>query len=287
MTTRQQTHHYSPTSHGAPVLAELLGVSKHFGEGAATVQAVRGLDLEVRAGELLAVLGPNGAGKSTAIGHADRPDGADSGNGATVRAGPPRHRGARRRLGVMLQASGVPDTLRVRELLTAFRGYYAAPLPLTKVIAAAGLAGLENRLFGDLSGGQQRRVLFGIALCGDPDLLMFDEPTTGLDRGDPAEAVGDAARTGPVRARRRAHHPLPRGGRRAGRPDRRHGPRTCDRRGNARRRSSPSCRPADPSADLGEPVAEARQWPEVRRASREGPWLSCWSDPPSRSCARC
>src|SRR5699024_1167771 len=88
---------------------------------------------------------------------------------------------ARRRLGVMLQASGVPDTLRVRELLTQFRGYYPAPLPMAQVISAAGLDGLENRLFGQLSGGQQRRVMFALALAGDPDLLVVDEPTTGLD----------------------------------------------------------------------------------------------------------
>ena len=180
MTTRQQTHHYSPTSHGAPVLAELLGVSKHFGKGAATVQAVRGLDLEVRAGELLAFLGPNGAGKSTAIGMLTGLTAPTSGT-ARLFGHDPRDMRARRRLGTMLQASGVPDTLRVRELLTGFRGYYPAPLPMTQVIAAAGLDGLEDRMFGELSGGQQRRVLFGIALAGDPDLLMFDEPTTGLD----------------------------------------------------------------------------------------------------------
>jgi ABC-2 type transport system ATP-binding protein len=93
----------------------------------------------------------------------------------------PRNLAARQRVGVMLQSSGVPDTLRVGELLTAFRGYYPAPMPFAAVVEAAGLRGLENRLFGTLSGGQQRRVLFGIALCGDPELVFVDEPTTGLD----------------------------------------------------------------------------------------------------------
>jgi ABC-2 type transport system ATP-binding protein len=69
----------------------------------------------------------------------------------------------------------------VKELVTAFRGYYPAPLPFASVVEAAGLHGLEDRRFGTLSGGQQRRVLFGIALCGDPELVFVDEPTTGLD----------------------------------------------------------------------------------------------------------
>jgi ABC-2 type transport system ATP-binding protein len=180
MTTTQQTHHYRPTSHDTPVLAELLGASKQFGKGPTTVQAVRGLDLEVRSGELLALLGPNGAGKSTAIGMLTGLTAPTSGR-ARLFGRDPRDVRARRRLGVMLQASGVPETLRVRELLTQFRGYYPAPLPMAQVVTAAGLDGLEGRMFGELSGGQQRRVLFGVALAGDHDLVVFDEPTTGLD----------------------------------------------------------------------------------------------------------
>ncbi|MGB7819264.1 MAG: ABC transporter ATP-binding protein [Ornithinibacter sp.] len=180
MTTTQLTHHDVPTSPDNPVLAELLGASKQFGKGATRVQAVSDLDLEVRSGELLALLGPNGAGKSTAIGMLTGLTAPTSGT-ARLFGRDPRDVPARRRLGVMLQASGVPDTLRVRELLTQFRGYYPAPLSMAQVVTAAGLGGLENRMFGELSGGQQRRVMFGIAVAGDPDLLVFDEPTTGLD----------------------------------------------------------------------------------------------------------
>lgn len=162
------------------VLAELRGVSKRYGSGSAAVDALAGVDLQVRPGELLAVLGPNGAGKSTAIGMLTGLTSPTSGR-ALLFGHNPRDLGARSRLGVMLQASGVPETLRVRELLAEFRGYYPAPLPPAAVVAAAGLDGLEGRFFGELSGGQQRRVLFGIALCGDPELLFFDEPTTGLD----------------------------------------------------------------------------------------------------------
>ena len=162
------------------VLAQLHQATKRFGTGAATVEAVDGVDLTVHAGELLAVLGPNGAGKTTAISMLTglrRPTSGD----ARLFGHDPRDIAARQRVGVMLQASGVPETLRVTELLNEFRGYYPEPLSLSAVIAAAGLEGLERRLYGELSGGQQRRVLFGIALCGNPELLFFDEPTTGLD----------------------------------------------------------------------------------------------------------
>ena len=164
----------------APVLAELCNATKRFGKGAAIVEAVSGIDLSVRAGEVLAVLGPNGAGKTTAISMLTGLRPPTSGT-ARVFGRDPRSLASRQRVGVMLQASGVPETLRVRELLNEFRGYYPDPLPLAAVIAAGGLDGLERRPYGELSGGQQRRVLFAIALCGNPELLFFDEPTTGLD----------------------------------------------------------------------------------------------------------
>jgi len=162
------------------VLAELRDATKRFGTGVETVEAVTGVDLTVRAGELLAVLGPNGAGKTTAISMLTGLRRPTSGT-ARLFGRDPRDVAARQRIGVMLQDSGVPETLRVRELLNEFRGYYRDPLPLPAVIAATGLDGLERRLYGELSGGQQRRVLFAIAMCGNPELLFFDEPTTGLD----------------------------------------------------------------------------------------------------------
>src|SRR5688500_8146520 len=162
------------------VMAELRGVSKTYGSGGSAVLAVEGVDLSVRAGELVAVLGPNGAGKTTALRLLTGLTTPSSGT-ARLFGRDPRDLRARERIGVMLQSSGVPSTLRVRELLTSFRGYYPAPLPVASVVEAAGLHGLENRLFGTLSGGQQRRVLFGIALCGDPQLVFVDEATTGLE----------------------------------------------------------------------------------------------------------
>jgi len=81
----------------------------------------------------------------------------------------------------MLQVARVPETLKVREHIDLFSAYYPNPLPLAQVIEAAALHGLESRLFGELSGGQKQRVLFALSICGNPDLLVLDEPTVGLD----------------------------------------------------------------------------------------------------------
>jgi ABC-2 type transport system ATP-binding protein len=93
----------------------------------------------------------------------------------------PRIVSARRRIGAMLQVAKVPETLKVKEHIDLFRSYYANPLSLRTTLEAAGLEGMENRLFGALSGGQKQRVLFALAICGNPDLLFLDEPTVGLD----------------------------------------------------------------------------------------------------------
>lgn len=271
MTTTQRTRHDQLTSHDATVLASLQGVSKQFGKGSAMVQAVRELDLEVRSGELLALLGPNGAGKSTAIGMLTGLTAPTSG-AARLFGRDPRDVRARRRLGAMLQASGVPDTLRVRELLTGFRGYYPTPLPMAQVVAAAGLDGLQDRMFGELSGGQQRRVLFGIALVGDPDLLMFDEPTTGLDvdaRRALRSTLRELARSG--RGVVLTTHYLEEADALADRIvviDRgvviAHGTPTEIKARVPGRRIR---------AQASASVAEAQKWPGVVQASREGPWL--------------
>jgi ABC-2 type transport system ATP-binding protein len=98
-----------------------------------------------------------------------------------VFGGDPTHPENRLRTGAMLQVGRVPETLRVGEHIDLFSSYYPRPLPLEAVLAASGLEKLRDRRFGDLSGGQRQRTLFALAICGDPDLLILDEPTVGLD----------------------------------------------------------------------------------------------------------
>jgi ABC-2 type transport system ATP-binding protein len=156
--------------------AQLEGVTKSFG---ATV-ALRDLNLAIHPGELVALLGPNGAGKTTAVrlllGLC-----APSSGLARVFGRDPRRAANRTRTGAMLQIGRVPETLKVREHIDAFASYYPNPLPARQVMETAGLAGIENRAFGELSGGQKQRVLFALAICGNPDLLILDEPTVSLD----------------------------------------------------------------------------------------------------------
>ena len=151
-------------------------VRKDYG----TVAALRGLDLEIRRGELVTLLGPNGAGKTTAVRlllGLSKP----TGGRVALFGGDPRDAGSRTRLGAMLQIARVPETLRVWEHVHLFASYYPDPLPVEEAIRIAGLGGLEERFFGQLSGGQQKRLLFALAIVGNPDLLVLDEPTVGLD----------------------------------------------------------------------------------------------------------
>lgn len=157
-------------------VARLSGVSKRYGK----LTALDGIDLALHRGELLALLGPNGAGKSTAIGlmlGLMRPDAGQ----VELFGLDPQQLDARRRIGVMLQRADMPFTLRVGELLRLTMSYYPAPRPLQESATLAGVTDLLMRPYGKLSGGQQRRVQFALALCGNPQLLFLDEPTVGLD----------------------------------------------------------------------------------------------------------
>jgi ABC-2 type transport system ATP-binding protein len=160
-----------------PVIS-IRGLRKSYGE----LEAVRGIDLDVGAGEVLAFLGPNGAGKTTTVeileGYRRR-----SGGEVTVLGEDPEHgdRAWRERIGMVLQTCRLDPYLTVRESLALYAGYYSAPRPVDEVVELVGLAAKADARTGGLSGGQQRRLDVGMALVGDPELLFLDEPTTGFD----------------------------------------------------------------------------------------------------------
>jgi len=160
----------------SPSPAVIRGLVKRRG----AVIAVNGLDLTLRVGEVTAQLGPNGAGKSTAVALLTGRLAPDKGH-VSVFGGDPRKAASRARLGVMLQEAGMPRGLTVAEQIDLFRGYFTSSRPRAELIDLAGLNGLERRRCSALSGGQQRRLQFALAICGRPDLLILDEPTTGLD----------------------------------------------------------------------------------------------------------
>ena len=157
-------------------IVQLLDATKSFGR----VKALRGVSITVKRGELVGFLGPNGAGKTTAISlmlGLRRPT-----TGRALLFGlDPMDLRARSRTGVMLQESGIPLTLKVREVVDLFRTYYPNPLPTETVVEMAGLGEFQEKLVKNLSGGQRQRVYFALAICGDPEALFLDEPTVGLD----------------------------------------------------------------------------------------------------------
>jgi ABC-2 type transport system ATP-binding protein len=170
---------HGETNKRRPVV-EVRGLRKRFGD----VEAVRGVDLEVRAGEIFAFLGPNGAGKTTTIeilAGFRRPTTGE----IRVLGVDPAHAGPawRNRVGIVLQESNPEPGLTVRQALQLYAGYYDHPMRIDDVIAMVGLERQGNTSGERLSGGQRRRLDVALALVGDPELLFLDEPTTGFDPG--------------------------------------------------------------------------------------------------------
>ncbi|MBN9736512.1 MULTISPECIES: ABC transporter ATP-binding protein [unclassified Pseudonocardia] len=158
----------------APVVLD--GVTRRYG---GTV-ALDGVDLVLEAGSLTGLLGPNGAGKSTLVNLVSGLRRADSG---TVRlfGGDPRGAANRVALGTTPQQTGLPETLRVGEIVRFVSEHFPDPVPAGELLARFGLDGLERRQSGGLSGGQRRRLALALAFAGRPRLVLLDEPTTGLD----------------------------------------------------------------------------------------------------------
>lgn len=170
-------------------VAALVGVTKRFGP----VVALDDVSLAVDPGDVLALLGRNGAGKSTALAvllGLRRPDEGT----ARLFGIDPRRSSARQLVGVALQDSAFPATLRARELIDLVRAHYVFPLPSPVVLERFGLEVVANRQLGGLSGGERRRIGVALAFAGRPSLVVLDEPTAGLD-GAARRGVWEAIRT--------------------------------------------------------------------------------------------
>jgi ABC-2 type transport system ATP-binding protein len=161
----------------APAI-EVRGLRKRYGG----YEAVRGIDISVRRGEVFGLLGPNGAGKTTTVEILEGYRSRTSGEVSVLGHDPARREiGLRRRIGIVLQSGGIYGHITPREALAHWASFYPAPRDVDEVLALAGLQGQADVRSRRLSGGQLRRLDFALALIGDPELIFLDEPTTGFD----------------------------------------------------------------------------------------------------------
>jgi ABC-2 type transport system ATP-binding protein len=162
---------------GEPVV-KVRGLVKSYGRR----RAVRGIDLEVRRGEIFAFLGPNGAGKTTTVEILEGFRPRTGGEVSVLGVDPADADGSwRDRVGVVLQDSQPDPGLSARECLQLYAGYYSAPRDVTETLSLVGLDEQATTLASELSGGQRRRLDVALALIGDPEIIFLDEPTTGFD----------------------------------------------------------------------------------------------------------
>jgi ABC-2 type transport system ATP-binding protein len=160
----------------APLAVVLKDVKKHFGD----VQAVRGVDVRIASGEIVAILGPNGAGKTSTIDiilGLSRPTAGQ----VSVFGLRPRQAIARGLVSAVMQTGGLLKDLTVRETVQYTASLFAQREPVAEVLNRAGIAQIADRRVGKCSGGEQQRLRFAMALVSDPELLVLDEPTTGMD----------------------------------------------------------------------------------------------------------
>ncbi|MCM2579332.1 ABC transporter ATP-binding protein [Streptomyces meridianus] len=161
---------------GTPRAVSVTGAVRTYG----TVRAVDGIDMSIARGETVALLGRNGAGKTTSIGlllGLEEPEAGD----VRLFGGPPRRAVGAGRVGAMLQEGRLIPRVTVRELVTFVAHSYPRPLPVRETLELAGLDDVADRRADRLSGGQTQRVRFALALAGNPELVVLDEPTAALD----------------------------------------------------------------------------------------------------------
>jgi ABC-2 type transport system ATP-binding protein len=171
-------HRTTPESPGGDPVISIRGLRKRYGRH----EAVRGIDLEVRRGEIFAFLGPNGAGKTTTVEILEGFRRASDGRVEVLGADPWKApAGWRERIGIVLQESEAEPGLTVWECLELYSGYYHQPRDVDETIALVGLSEQADERAASLSGGQRRRLDVALALIGDPELIFLDEPTTGFD----------------------------------------------------------------------------------------------------------
>jgi ABC-2 type transport system ATP-binding protein len=157
---------------------EVQGLRKAYEEH----EAVRGIDFEVRRGEVFGLLGPNGAGKTTTVEILEGYRSRSAGKVAVLGHDPAdRDPDLRARVGIVLQSSGIYRYLTVRESVAHWAGFYPRPRDVEETISIVGLEEAAEQRANKLSGGQQRRLDLALALVGDPELVFLDEPTTGMD----------------------------------------------------------------------------------------------------------
>jgi ABC-2 type transport system ATP-binding protein len=166
------------TTTAAPptTVVSFANVNKSYG----AVHAVAGLSLDLHPGETVALLGPNGAGKSSALDLLLGLRKPDSGS-VSVFGLSPAAAIAAGRVGAMLQSGGLMEDVKVRELVKLACDLHSKPFPVSEVLARAGIAQIADQKVNKLSGGQEQRVRFALATAGANDLIVLDEPTTGMD----------------------------------------------------------------------------------------------------------
>ena len=166
------------TSNNGAAVVQVNGLRKSYGQ----VQAIRGISFEIGRGEVFGLLGPNGAGKTSTIEILEGLRQPDSGSVRVCGLEPAREsRRLKQKIGAQLQNTILPDKIRVEEALRLFSGFYAVAVSSDTLLGRFGLEEKRRAFYETLSGGQKQRLALALALVNNPELVLLDEPTAGLD----------------------------------------------------------------------------------------------------------